>query len=197
MSDVKNVIFDIGNVLVDFHPIPYFQRLMPNHGMEKICPLIFDATWEKIDEGIYTCEQAKREHLNKYPQYQAEIEYIYANWKEMMDLNEATYAYLKECKLHHYQVFLLSNIGAESHCYLKDRYAFFDDVNGGVFSYLEHVIKPNQEIYLILLRRYHLKAEECIFFDDNIRNIQTACSLGMKGVHFMNFKQATHEAKLW
>ena len=52
----------------------------------------------------------------------------------MMVLNEETYAYLKECQSHHYQVYLLSNIGLESHQYLKARYAFFDDADGAILS---------------------------------------------------------------
>lgn len=122
---IKNVIFDIGNVLVDFHPIPYFQRLLPKSDMSLICPLIFDAIWEQIDEGRLTCEQAKRKHIQRHPQYTKEIEYVYAHWKEMMVLKEDTYAYFKECQQRGFHVFLLSNIGAESHQYLSERYAFF------------------------------------------------------------------------
>lgn len=197
MKQIKNVIFDIGNVLVDFCPIPYFQGLMPQSHMNEICPLIFNEIWEKIDEGIYTCEQAKREHLQKYPQYHAEIDCIYQNWMAMMKLKEDTYAYLKDCMRHHYQVFLLSNIGAESHRYLQERYAFFDDVNGMVLSYQEHVLKPNHKIYQILLSRYQLTAAECVFFDDNAFNIEAACVLGIHGIRFENCEQAKKEAALW
>jgi len=197
MNSIKNVIFDIGNVLVDFHPIPYFQRLMPQSDMDTICPLIFDETWEKIDQGIYMCDEAKNEHMQKYPQFHQEIACIYAHWKEMMVLNEETYAYLKECQSHHYQVYLLSNIGLESHQYLKARYAFFDDADGAILSYQEHVIKPDQRIYELLLSRYGLKAEECVFFDDNASNAAVACALGIKGIRFITCEQAQQEAALW
>lgn len=194
---IQNVIFDIGNVLVDFQPIPYFQQLLPNSDMKMICPLIFDTIWEKIDEGLLTCEQAKLRHIEKYPQYTKEIEFIYTHWKEMMTLKEDTYAYLKQCQQHHYKVFLLSNIGAESHRYLRERFAFFNDVDGAVLSYRHYCIKPDIKIYKLLLERYQLCANECVFFDDNMLNIQSACSLGMKGICFKSCTQAKKEAALW
>ena len=194
---IKNVIFDIGNVLVDFHPIPYFQALLPNSDMNKICPLIFDAVWEKIDEGLYTCEQAKIKHLEKNPQYHMEIEFIYDHWKEMMVLNEDVYTYLMECRQHQYKVFLLSNIGFESHQYLSERYSFFDDADGAVLSYRYHCLKPDLRIYNILLKQYRLTASECVFFDDHEANIQSANILGIKGIRFDDFLQAKKEADLW
>ena len=143
------------------------------------------------------CDEAKNEHMQKYPQFHQEIACIYAHWKEMMVLNEETYAYLKECQSHHYQVYLLSNIGLESHQYLKARYAFFDDADGAILSYQEHVIKPDQRIYELLLSRYGLKAEECVFFDDNASNAAVACALGIKGIRFITCEQAKQEAALW
>ena len=194
---IKNVIFDIGNVLVDFHPIPYFQRLLPKSDMSLICPLIFDSIWEQIDEGRLTCEQAKRKHIQRHPQYTKEIEYVYAHWKEMMALKEDTYAYFKECQQRGFHVFLLSNIGAESHQYLSERYTFFDDADGAILSYQHRCIKPDVRIYQLLIKRYRLNAEECVFFDDNLLNIQNACALGMKGILFENCTQAQWEAALW
>lgn len=49
------------------------------------------------------------------------------------------------------------------------------------------------EIYRILLENYELKAEECVFVDDNGKNIQAARELGFRTVHFENYEQA-HEA---
>lgn len=194
---IKNVIFDIGNVLVNFYPIPYFQRLLPSSDMNVICPLIFDAIWEQIDAGRLACEQAKQKHIQKHPQYAKEIEFVYAHWKEMMALKEDTYAYFKECKQRGFRVFLLSNIGAESHQYLSERYAFFDEADGAILSYRHHCIKPDVRIYQLLTTQYRLNAEECVFFDDNPMNIQSARALGMKGILFETCIQAQREAALW
>ena len=57
-------------------------------------------------------------------------------------------------------------------------------------SYEVHRIKPEPEIYRILLEKYELKAEECVFVDDNGKNIQAARELGFRTVHFENYEQA-------
>ena len=67
---------------------------------------------------------------------------------------------------------------------------FLPHLNGGVFSYQVHRIKPEPEIYRILLEKYELKAEECVFVDDNGKNIQAARELGFRTVHFENYEQA-------
>ena len=156
---IHNVIFDIGNVLADFHPIPYFSKLLPNCDVEAICACVFDEIWEGIDRGDYLCEEAKQLHFRKYPQVQKEIEVIYAHWLEMMKPMEESFAYMKECKEHGYRVYLLSNIGIECHEYLARRDDYFGFADGMVLSYQERCIKPEHRIYEILLQRYGLKAE--------------------------------------
>ena len=67
---------------------------------------------------------------------------------------------------------------------------FLPYLDGGVFSYQVHRIKPEPEIYRILLEKYELKAEECVFVDDNGKNIQAARELGFRTVHFENYGKA-------
>lgn len=194
---MRNVIFDIGNVLVDFHPIPYFQSLMPDGEMETVCPLIFDQVWEDIDRGDYLCETAKQMQIEKLPQYEKQINCIYEHWKEMMYLYKDSFSFMKECKEHGYGVYLLSNIGEESHSYLKEQYEFFDLADGMVLSYQERCIKPERRIFECLLERYDLQAKDCVFFDDRKQNIEVAKAVGMRGIVFCSLEQAKKEANLW
>lgn len=194
---IQNVIFDIGNVLARFHPIAYFAKWLPNSDVEAICGCVFDEIWAGIDRGDYLCDEAKRLHIRKYPQYQKEIEIIYAHWLEMMIPMEETFAFMKECKAHGYHVYLLSNIGIECHEYLAKRDAYFAFADGMVLSYRERCMKPEREIYEILLRRYGLKAQECVFFDDSAANVNAACALGIHAYVFQDVSSAKHEARLW
>lgn len=197
MNKIKNVIFDIGNVLVDFHPIPYFSSLMPEGQMEMVCPLIFDDVWEAIDRGDYLCEHAKNIQLAKFPQYKEQIVCIYDHWMEMMSLYEDTLSFYQACQSHGYRVFLLSNIGLESHAYLRQKFPFFDLADGMVLSYQERCIKPDPKIFQILLDRYQLEPEECLFLDDKQNNVDTAKSCGMQAIVFTSAAQAQKEAALW
>lgn len=194
---MRNVIFDIGSVLVEFDPERFFCERFANEHMEEVCPLIFDDIWAGTDRGDYLCAVAQRMHHERYPQYRKQIDLIYAHWMEMMTLKEESVAYLKECRKHGYRVYLLSNIGKESYEYLRERYAFFQMVDGMTLSFEERCIKPEPQIYQALLTRWRLSAADCVFFDDQPRNIQTAIRLGMRGIVFENIEQARKEAALW
>lgn len=193
---IKQYIFDIGNVLVDFHPHRYFEQVMPNQQMAKVCDLVFDEVWEEIDRGTYLQDHAMKLHLKRYPQYEKQIRYIYAHWLEMMALKEDTFAFLQSIQEQGFPVYLLSNIGEESHAYLKLKYSFFEAVDGMVLSYQERCNKPNRKIYEILLERYQLKAEECVFFDDSKANVAMAQELGIHAYVFECVEQVQKEMEV-
>lgn len=79
-----------------------------------------------------------------------------------------------------YSIYLLSNINEYTFKSIYDS-KLFDIVDGYVLSYLEHQVKPYKSIYLTLLDRFKLKPNECLFIDDNKKNVETARDLGMIG----------------
>ena len=83
-------------------------------------------------------------------------------------------------KANNYRIYLLSNINPYTHDFVKTS-GLFDIVDGYVLSYLEHKIKPYESIYNILINRYNLIPEECLFVDDKEDNIITANRLGIFG----------------
>ena len=99
--------------------------------------------WEQIDCGVLTCEQAQSVHLRRYPHIRKQIVFIYDHWLEMMRLKDDTYAFFKQCKALGNAVYLLSNIGEESHRYLKHKYDFFDR------GYFKFTLKGNAKILII------------------------------------------------
>lgn len=190
---IRNVIFDIGNVLVDFDPVLFFEQRYPKQSMHEVCGFVMDDDWERMDEGVYTCEEVRQLKFAKYPQYQKQIQYIFDDWLDMMAIKQDSVAYMKELKKQGYKIYLLSNIGVESYNYLKGKYDFFDVADGMILSYQVHMIKPDKRIYALLVEKYHLKGEECIFFDDRIQNIESAKAVGIHGIVFTNVAQAKRE----
>ena len=87
---------------------------------------------------------------------------------------------IKELKEKDYKIYLLSNINSHTYNHIKDN-KLFNLVDGYVFSYIEHQVKPYVGIYNTLLERYKLIPQECLFIDDNIKNIKTANELGIQG----------------
>ena len=70
---------------------------------------------------------------------------------------------------------------------------FLPFTDGGILSYKEHVIKPQPEIYDLLIKRYNLVPEECVFMDDTLVNVEGAEKAGIHGIHFQNKEQAEKE----
>lgn len=194
---IKNVIFDIGNVLVDFR----WRALMEDLKLPKETQAVFEKTvfgsrwWAELDHGIY--EEAKilekfrednREHLE-------EFNLVWDNRDKLVE----PYAYsaewiakLKSCGLN---VYLLSNyprdvftLHAECGCF-----PFLDKVDGKVVSGFVRMVKPNADIYEYLLKEYKLKESECVFIDDREENVDAAEDLGIKGIVFQNYDQACAE----
>lgn len=194
---IKNVIFDIGNVLVDFR----WRALMEDLKLPKETQAVFEKTvfgsrwWAELDHGIY--EEAKilekfrednREHLE-------EFNLVWDNRDKLVE----PYAYsaewiakLKSCGLN---VYLLSNyprdvftLHAECGCF-----PFLDKVDGKVVSGFVRMVKPNADIYEYLLKEYKLKESECVFIDDREENVDAAEDLGISGIVFQNYDQACAE----
>ena len=78
--------------------------------------------------------------------------------------------------------------------YLKTRevFKYFD---GQIISALEHMVKPDREIYDLILNRYHLKPEECLFIDDLEPNVKAAQAVGINTVHFTNRHKGYEEIR--
>ena len=72
---------------------------------------------------------------------------------------------------------------------------FLPEMEGGILSYKEHLIKPEPEIYQLLLKRYGLKAEESVFLDDTLKNVEAAEEQGIHGIHFLTKEQAEEELR--
>ena len=86
-----------------------------------------------------------------------------------------------ELKSKKYAIYFLSNLTEATYHYIKHT---LDDFDGGIYSWQEHFVKPQQEIYELILGRYHLKKEETIFFDDKLKNVQMGNQLEIKSVQF-------------
>ncbi len=91
-------------------------------------------------------------------------------------------------------MFCLSNMSVEFYDYLKDR-EVFSYFEGQIISALEHVIKPEKEIYEVLMNRYDVVPEESVFIDDLEPNIEAARQLGFHTVHFADKEKGMQELR--
>lgn len=182
----QNIIFDFGAVLVDWNPRylygPYFndeQKL--NYFLETVCPYEWNTT---VDAGRST-EEAMDERVALYPEWEKEIHMYYRSWIKMMgDHIEGMLSIVKELKEKGYKLYGLSNWSKETFPLIVDDYEVFSYLEGYVVSGFEGVKKPDPKIYNILMERYHLNPEECLFIDDSPANIDAGRAVGIQGILF-------------
>lgn len=194
---IKNIVFDLGNVLTSFHPEEYFLAYFKDRAKsEDICAKIFqDHAWQLYDQGIYLMEDLYRVYLQAYPDDEEEICYVLQNWLHILQLMPASFAYMKQLKREGYHIYILSNLSKDSADYLKDTESFFSYAEGAVLSYEEKLIKPDPAIYQVLLKRYQLEPKETIFLDDSAANIAQAKRSGIHGIVFQNIEQVKRDVQ--
>ena len=183
---IKNVVFDLGRVLVDFDPEGYLHSFgYDEDTVQRLLKVVFGPRWRFYDRGDYPsvtdlCDDLMRD----FPADAERIQLVlHPDWVKIHTLKADSAAYLHELKTRGYRIFMLSNLARESHEFVRG-YEFFSELDGGVFSYQEHVIKPDERIYRILLERYALRPDETLFLDDSAENIEAAQRLGMRGIVF-------------
>lgn len=190
---IKNVIFDLGNVLIDFKPIKYIKSLGydDEKALEIFNKTIKDPIWADMDRGIYRDKESYvKAFKTKYPEIQDDIDkFLGGSWIEnvifplkdnlkMIDL-------VKEKGLNYY---ILSNYPKDAFEYTYDMCPFIQNADGMVISYDVLMIKPDKNIYLKLLDKYGLKANECLFIDDLDINVEGAKSVGINAFVFKDLE---------
>ncbi len=194
---IKNIVFDLGRVLIDFNPEEYMQSLgLSEKQISDLISIFFaDGDWNKYDRGDYHRVKYLLDALvKKHPDYEKELNLFLNNdWVKIHTLKEDTVSYLTQLKTEGYRIYVLSNLSNDSYDYVS-KYDFFRLVDGAVFSCFERVCKPEEKIYRVLLERYSLIPDETIFFDDLPANIAKADEMGIHGILFTSFDEAKARA---
>lgn len=194
-SDIKNIVFDLGGVLVDWNPA-YVYRKIFNNDQEKVdwfLTNICTSDWNEEQDAGRSLAEATEILVSQHPQYEVWIRVFYDRWEEMLGgVIKETEEILKQLKENrNYRIYALSNWSAETFPIALKRYDFLKLFEGIIVSGTEKTRKPFPEIYNILLERYQLNAEECVFIDDNLKNIKAAQALKINGIHFVSAEQLT------
>lgn len=183
-SYMKNIIFDIGNVLLDFQPEEYLQKHFTPSVMGDLMMIIFSSDeWIELDIGTMMIKDAIQSLTLKHPHYHDEIIFVMENWTQMMTPLTKNVKIVQELKDRGYALYLLSNFHKETIETMFERYDFFKLFDGGIISANEHLVKPDKKIYELLLKRYHLNPEESLFIDDMLANIRAAQELHIHGIY--------------
>ena len=181
----KNIIFDLGGVMVDFDPKSYLVDRFCNAEVEdRVSRLTFESEeWKQLDAGLITRSEANLRMLNyaKAAGCAFEVQGVLDDWLHILRPRRKMQELVQKLKAHGYCVYYLSNIPEDVLALLAER-----DLNGlfdgGVASCEVHINKPDPRIYQALLDKYRLKAAESVFIDDRLDNVQAAFRLGFAGI---------------
>lgn len=194
---IRNIIFDIGNVLTDFR----WREFLRDKGFdEEMIGRIARASvmspfWNEFDRGEWDTEKLMEEFVRLDPEIEKELHLAYDDIKGMVTKRDYAISWIQELKAKGYGVYYLSNFSYKAYVDCADALDFLPLTDGGILSYRDKVIKPGREIYDLLLSRYDLKAEECVFLDDTPVNVETAEKLGFAGIVFRTKEQAQEELR--
>jgi putative hydrolase of the HAD superfamily len=191
---IKNVIFDIGNVLLNFEPKVYVQSKIIEDKVEEIYDSIFKSEeWPMLDRGTISEEEAKANIINRKIENEDFINSVFENWYDILTPIEGSVEVLKKLKEKGYKVFYLSNFHLAAFEYVIKKYDFFELFDGGVVSYKENLIKPEKEIYEKVIHNYKINPSETVFIDDMQENVKVAMKQGIKGIVLENTKNLRDE----
>jgi len=183
-----NIIFDFGNVLVRWEPkkvfLPYFNNDEREYDYfwEHICDADFR---NRIDAGEKQSEVI-REYQTRFPQYADRIAMYWTHWEESLPGEmPGMYELVKQLKADpHNHIYGLTNWSMETFPIARNRFKVLQLIDDYVVSGAEFIVKPDPRLFQILLDRFGLSAQDCLFVDDNAANVASACQMGFHGIVF-------------
>ncbi|MBQ8703486.1 MAG: HAD family phosphatase [Bacteroidales bacterium] len=195
---MKNIIFDFGNVLVEWHPERVYGEYFGDEAKAWwFLRHVTDLDWrQRIDSGE-SQDACIAELQGRFPDYHDAIALYRDRWREMLtgempgmreligDLKDAGYG-----------IYGLTNWSMETFPEARRMFSILQLIDHYVVSAAEGLVKPAPRLFQVLLDRYHLLADECIFVDDNPDNVAAARGMGMAGIVFGGAEALRNELKL-
>jgi 2-haloacid dehalogenase len=196
MQEFNTIIFDLGAVLIDWHPDHLYKKLIgSDEEREWFYQHVCTSDWNEEQDAGRPLAYATEMLVTKHPEHEEMIRAYYGRWEEMLNGPiEGTLEILRALKEKgQYQLIALTNWSAETFPIALEKYDFLHWFQGRVVSGEEKTRKPFTDIYQTLLDRYNVNPQEAVFVDDNKRNLGPAEALGIKTIHFLSPEQFKEE----
>ena len=181
---IRNIIFDLGNVLISFVPSDYLvKKNYPGNIRNTILTDIFQSPeWKMLDNGDITVPEAIESIAPKSSLNKEEIALVFNFRRDIMFPLDDNARLLPALRKQGYRLYYLSNFPLDVFEEVKNDYFFFRHFDGGIISAEVKLSKPDIRIYEYLIRHYGLNPEESLYIDDIEENVMAAEAVGMKGM---------------
>lgn len=190
---IKNIIFDIGRVLIYYN---WKQFLLEEFGDQKTADTLYDAffghgLWNEMDRGVLTEDELTAAFARYAPGYEEQIRSFTRSFAVRFRQHPYAKPWIRSLRSEGFGVYYLSNYCQQAVDANPEVLDFTDLMDGGVFSYLVRLIKPDPAIYRLICERYSLEPEECVFIDDKQVNVDAARAFGMQAFVFTGYEDAS------
>ena len=192
---IRNIVFDIGNVLAAFRWKEYIAEL----GFEgEMADRLAAATtlnkmWLEVDRGAMSVNDIIEGCIASDPEIEPQIRLFFKDRRRLVMEYDYSRGWIEELKARGYRIYLLSNYSPDHFQYISRHFSFFGLEDGQMISCTVKLLKPDRRIYEALFDKYGLIPDECVFLDDSEKNVEGAVNAGMKGIVFENYEQARAE----
>lgn len=192
---IKNIILDVGKVLVEWEPDMAFRSLgFEGETLRAVkAATVESSDWNEFDRGALSYEDMLAKFISNAPDYEKEIRMVWDNVGLPIAQYDYSKAWILRMKQKGYKVYILSNYSKWTYENTTEALSFLEDVDGAIFSFQVHQIKPELEIYQSLLDKYHLQPQESVFIDDRQENIDAAIKKGIHGIRFTTYEETLRE----
>lgn len=188
---IKNVIFDIGNVLTDFRWAEFLaDKGFSEEEIRRIAKAsVLSPVWPELDRGVWSFEEVMAGFVKNDPGMEEEFHRAYDDMTDIVTIRDYAIEWVKSLKKQGFSVYFLSNFSQKIEKECEKALVFRKEMDGGILSWKDKLIKPDPEIYKLCLTRFGLKPEESVFVDDTAVNVEAANKLGIYGIVFQSREQ--------
>ena len=196
-TNITAIIFDFGNVLLEWNPWYVYRRhFNDEEAMKKFFQEVDFVAWNAKQDKGRTFKEGVADLSAQFPHHAQLIQAYHEHWQDSIgDAITGTVEILKRLKHAGYPLYGLSNWSAETFPFAREKYDFFDMFDDMVISAEVGFVKPEPEIYHLLLEKIGKPANECLFIDDSLANIEQAKGMGFVTIHFTSPEQLEIELR--
>jgi putative hydrolase of the HAD superfamily len=193
---MKNIIFDVGNVLIKWDPVNIIKQAFPECTDLNNHLFSFKEIMPELDEGLIDFSIAKQRLQNELAITREKIENLFQIFLSSLTELPCSITLLDNLASNTaLSLYCLTNMSKECFSYLNKQYTFWNKFKGIVVSADIKLVKPDPKIYSHILDKFNLIPKETVFIDDMLENIIAARNMGIYGIHFTDFDSCKNELR--
>ena len=180
------VVFDVGNVLLRWDPRNLYRTVFAEEErMEWFLANVCTSEWNLEQDRGRDWDEAVQLLVQRHPEHESPIRAFHERWHETVSgVIEENVTLLQRLREAGVPTYCITNFSGAKFREAQERFPFLAGFDGVIVSGDERLLKPDPAIYRLLLTRYGLAAEDCLFIDDSLANVEGARSVGMQAVHY-------------